>query len=274
MYKIISILVTICFSNIHANESILEKEFDCVLIPSITANIGSSVRGVISKINVDRNDYVTKGEKLAVIDNEVEKATVELAKMKSSITSGIELTNASYFLAKREKNRIQKAYKKGIMSAKDMDIADTDVKLSKIKVIQAKEKKELDARELARVEAILDKHTIKAPFSGIIMDRYKVQGEYVADDVIVRLAQLNPLHVEVIMPFAIHGKIEKGMKAQICGSRKEGTNWIATVSQVDKVMDVASGTFGVRLILPNKDYKITAGLQCDLKFLSKENEEK
>ncbi len=274
MNKIVSILITIFLSTINAEESILEKEFDCVVIPSITANLGSSVRGVISKIHVDRNDYVKKGDKLAQLDNKVEQATVDLAKTKSSISSGIELANTSYSLAKREKNRIEKAYKKGIMTAKDMDFALTDVKLARIKVIQAQEKKELDTKELARLKAVLSKHTITAPFSGVIMDRYKGQGEYVSDDVIVRLAQLHPLHVEVIMPIAQHSKIKKGMKAQICGAREEGTNWIATVSQVDKVMDVASGTFGVRLILPNKDYKITAGLQCDLKFLEKENEKK
>jgi hypothetical protein len=41
------------------------------------------------------------------------------------------------------------------------------------------------------------------------------------------------------------------------------------VTVVDRVVDAASGTFGVRLELPNPDYKLPGGLKCDIRFAAK-----
>ena len=42
----------------------------------------------------------------------------------------------------------------------------------------------------------------------------------------------------------------------------------APVTIVDRVVDAASGTFGVRLELPNPDRDIPVGLQCQVRFLT------
>ncbi len=100
------------------------------------------------------------------------------------------------------------------------------------------------------------------------MERFKVVGEYIDDEAVIRLAQLDPLHVEVIVPVLERGKIRVGMQAKIFSDIKDEKGWTATVAQVDQVMDAASGTFGVRLTLPNPDYIIPAGLRCNLKFVA------
>ena len=40
----------------------------------------------------------------------------------------------------------------------------------------------------------------------------------------------------------------------------------ARVKVVDPVIDAASGTFGVRLELPNPNYRLPAGLKCKVRF--------
>jgi multidrug efflux pump subunit AcrA (membrane-fusion protein) len=40
----------------------------------------------------------------------------------------------------------------------------------------------------------------------------------------------------------------------------------ARVTVVDRVVDAASGTFGVRLQLPNPGYRLPAGLKCEIRF--------
>ena len=267
MLKLIIIFVTIFLIELAADSNLTSQDFDCVIVPSNIANLGSNVRGVIKEIRFDRNDFVKTGQTVAILDNDVEKSMVDLAKKRASISSEIALANTSYALAKREQERVKKAYHRGVLTAHDIDVANTEVKLTKIRVLQAKEKKSLAAKELVKAKAILAEHTINAPFSGIVMDKFKAQGEFIDSESVLRLAQLNPLHVEIIVPVSQRDKIKKGMKARVCGITELGSEWIATVTQVDKVMDVASGTFGVRLLLPNKGYRIPAGLQCDLKFL-------
>ncbi len=250
------------------SEDISKKEFDCVLIPSNVANLGSNSYGIISSIAVDRNSFVKRGDVIAVLDNDVEEATVELISRRASMTSGIELGRVNLAYAKREQTRAERAFKNKAFSTHDIDVAKVETQVAKIKLLQAKEKQKLIDSELKRARAELARKTISSPITGVVMERFKVVGEYIDDEAVVRIAQLDPLHVEVIVPVSQRGKIKKDMQAQVCADAEKGSNWIATVSQVDTVMDAASGTFGVRLILPNPEYKIPAGLRCDLKFFS------
>ncbi len=251
-----------------ANEDISKKDFDCVVIPSNVADLGSNVRGVISRIVIDRNDFVKRGDVIAVLDDTVEQATVELADKQASLVSEIELCNVNLAYAKREQKRAERAYKDKAYSLHDLDRARLETQVETLKLLQAKEKKVLASNELKRAKAKLAHKTIRAPFTGVVMDRFKVIGEYIDNDAVIRLAQLDPLHVEVIVPVLERGTIKVGMQAKVYSNEKDEEGWTATVAQVDQVMDAASGTFGVRLILPNPDYTIPAGLRCNLKFVS------
>ena len=148
----------------------------------------------------------------------------------------------------------------------DYDNAKVEVEQEKLKMMQAKEKLMLADKELQHAKAKLANKTIKAPFTGVVMERLKAVGEYINDEAVVRLAQLDPLYAEVIVPVAYRGDITAGMQAKVCEDVQGQAGWYATVSQVDQVMDAGSGTFGVRLTLPNPDYKIPAGIRCGLKF--------
>ncbi|MGB5326123.1 MAG: hypothetical protein WBN40_11960, partial [Pseudomonadales bacterium] len=64
------------------------------------------------------------------------------------------------------------------------------------------------------------------------------------------------------------GKIEVGMTAKIRLETLSIPTQEAEVTIVDKMGDAASGTFGVRLSLPNPENKIPAGLKCDLNFIA------
>jgi len=58
------------------------------------------------------------------------------------------------------------------------------------------------------------------------------------------------------------------MKARVFPEEPIGGQYTAKVVIVDQVIDAASGTFGIRLELPNRKYKIPAGLRCQVNFSS------
>ena len=62
------------------------------------------------------------------------------------------------------------------------------------------------------------------------------------------------------------GKISVGMQAVVKPEEPVKGEFPAKVTVVDKVVDAASGTFGVRLELPNPDLKLPAGLKCAVRF--------
>jgi len=249
------------------NANVVQQDFDCVITPSNVADLGSNARGVIKHIAVDRNDYVKKGMVIAVLDDEVEQAMVVLVRQQALDVSEVVLQKVNFTYAKREEEHAKDAYHDKAFSLHDFDKAKVTTQLAEIKLLQAKERQIHAENKLRQVQAQLSHRTIRAPFAGVIMERFKTIGEYIDDDPVVRLAQLDPLYVELIVPVSQKENISVGMKAKVCTHKNKGQGWGVTVSQVDEVIDAASGTFGVRLLLPNSDYKIPAGLRCDLKFI-------
>ena len=100
----------------------------------------------------------------------------------------------------------------------------------------------------------------------MVVERFKGPGEYVQETEILELAQIDPLNVEVVAPVSYFGKIEPGSRAEILLQAPVGGTIQATVKVIDKVIDAASGTFGVRLEIPNPRNRIPAGLRCEIRF--------
>ena len=98
-------------------------------------------------------------------------------------------------------------------------------------------------------------------------------GEVVKEEGILAVAQIDPLRVEVVLPAALFGKLEAGMRAKIMPELPADGAYVASVEIVDRVIDPASGTFGVRLGLPNPDFGIPSGLHCQVSFLADETDD-
>jgi len=78
--------------------------------------------------------------------------------------------------------------------------------------------------------------------------------------------EIDPLNVELILPVSAFGKIQVGERAQVTLEAPVGGTYTARVEVVDRNVDAASGTFGVRLQLPNPEGKIPAGVKCRARF--------
>lgn len=120
--------------------------------------------------------------------------------------------------------------------------------------------------ELNRTTAEIALRTMKSPINGVVVERYMHPGEFPKQERILKLAQIDPLRVEAYAPVALLGKISVGMQAVVKPEDPVKGEFPAKVIVVDKVVDAASGTFGVRLELPNPDLKLPAGLKCTVRF--------
>ena len=85
-------------------------------------------------------------------------------------------------------------------------------------------------------------------------------------DPIMKLMAVDPLNVELVLPVAQYGRIKLGQHAQVAPEEPVGGSYKATVEVVDPTVDAASGTFGVRLKLPNPGTRIPAGVKCRVRF--------
>lgn len=243
------------------------RPLDCVINPSVVADLGSGVPGILTKVHVDRSDLVEAGDLLAELDSGVELASLELANARAKMDAEIQLRRVNAAFGRRQHTRSENLFKRKAISTNDMDERETEARQARILLRQAQDDQRLAELELRRAEQILKRRTIQSPVTGVVMERFKAVGEYVEDQPVVRVAQLDPLHVEVFVPVEHLGEVQTGMQARVWSDAVDGGTWQAQVSRVDRVADVASATYGVRLTLPNPKYKIPAGLRCMVQFV-------
>jgi RND family efflux transporter MFP subunit len=207
--------------------------------PYRVIRIGSPQVGVLKTVDVDRGDYVKVGQVLATLHSSVEKATMELKK-------------AHKDFADRKKDRLVPLFKKDLLAAHDMDEVETGRALAEADFKHATE--------------IVNRLEIRSTIDGVVVERYMSPGEYVENQPILKVAQIDPLNVELILPSDKYHVIKVGMKAKVIPEKPMDGQYFAIVTIVDRVIDAASGTFGVRLTLPNPKHNLPAGLKCRVIF--------
>jgi len=243
-------------------------EFDGLIEPKLSANMGSNTPGILESVSVDRGDMVKEGQVVATLQAGVEKSTMELAKARAELDATIKAKKAEMEFADRSKQRKKELYEKKTLSFQEWDEAETRRMLAELALNEALEAKRLAELEYKRSVEVVKRMSIRSPVNGVVVDRYLHPGEYIEDKPVMKLAQIDPLHVEVIMPVSMLGSVRSGMFAEVKPEAPVGGLYKAKVTIVDKVVDAASGTFGVRLELPNPDYKLPPGLKCKIRFLN------
>jgi len=241
-------------------------ELDCVIEPKMVVGVGAAVEGLLEKILVDRGDLVREGQELAALEASVERATVALARARTEIQAPTKAGQVRVEFGGRRLAREEQVFREGGISEKEMDETATAKALAEVSIQEAGENLRLARFELERAEAALEVRTVRSPVTGVVMERLLSPGEYVKQAPILKLAQLDPLRVEVFAPLALMGKVAVGMTAQVLPEGPVRAPYIARVTVVDRVADAASGTFGVRLELPNPDYRLPAGLKCKVRL--------
>ena len=238
-------------------------EYDGLIEPYEVVEIGAPAEGIVAKVTVDRSSPVKKGQTLVELESSVEWAVLRKAKIMASFDGEIGLQKAQLAFSKRVHERIKKLE---AVSTHEKDQAATEIALTGFRLEKAREKRTLANLELKRAQAVLARRSIRSPISGVVVDRYVTPGEYVNTQPLLRVAQIDPLRVEVIVPARMFGKISPGMSATIIPELPEYGEQTAIVTIVDKVFDSASSTFGVRLEMPNAEYQIPCGLKCLVRF--------
>lgn len=209
----------------------------CMLEPSRQVDVSSPVGGVIDTIRPDRGDSVGQGTLLFSLRSGVEMAAVELATVRANF-------------AARNVERNRDLYSDDLLSPHERDELETEQLVAQT--------------ELRAAKAELDRRVIYSPISGVVIDRFSEKGEYVSVDPVLRLARLDPLHVEVLMPANQFGQYALGESLDVMPEEPVGGKYSGKITAIDPIIDSASGTFRLRLNLPNPKKRLPAGIRCEI----------
>src|SRR5262245_62923149 len=182
----------------------------CLIEPHRVVELGSPVIGVIESINGERGDRVRKGQVIAVLRADVERAAVGVAATKAQVAAEVQAAQANYDLAKGKYDRAKDLMDKNFISGQALEQARTDAEVAAQRLAQAQDQRRIWNGELQLAQAQLGMRTIRSPANGIIAERYLSPGERVEEKPIVRLATIDPLRVEVVVPAQLFGSIQTG----------------------------------------------------------------
>jgi RND family efflux transporter MFP subunit len=241
---------------------------DCVIEPNQVIDLSSSVDGVVEDMLVDRGDAVDKDQVIVRLDSGVEQAAFEYARARANATAQLRAEQVNFEFSRRRKDRLEVLFREQALSSDQMDQTATESQLKQLQFQQATEAKRLAELDMRQAAEVIKRHNIRSPIRGVVVQRYLSPGESVEQRPIMRLAEIDPLRAEVIIPVAYFGAVKIGQQAVIVPEAPKSGRYPARVTVVDRVADAASGTFRARLSLPNSEYDLPSGLRCTVQFLS------
>ena len=243
--------------------------FDCLIEPHQTVELRSPVDGLIDKVLVQRGDRVKTGQPLVLLDSTVEVSALEVARFRSQTEGRIATARNRLDLAVKKLARQSELYAANYVAAQSRDEAEAEKRVAESELTDAQESRQLAQREWKQSQDQLARRTLRSPFNGVVMDRMLNPGDLAEAGAgrrpVLKLAQVEPLRVEVVLPVAAYGMLPPGAAATVTPEGLGG-RYPATVSVLDSVFDSASGTFGVRLVLANPERQLPAGIRCKVDF--------
>lgn len=245
---------------------IAAQPLGCLIEPQQVAEVGTPVIGLVEAMLVERGDRVVKGQVIALLRADVERAAVGVAHSRSQAEADEQAARANVGFARQKLERAQDLLGKKFISQQALDQARTEYEVAEQKLAQAQEQKHIAQRELDLAAARLAQRSIRSPLDGVVAERYLSVGERVEEKPLFRVARIDPLKVQVVVPAALYGKILPGAVASVQPQLPDAAAVSARVTLVDKLIDAPSNTFRVQLALPNPDLALPAGLRCQADF--------
>jgi RND family efflux transporter MFP subunit len=248
--------------------------FECLIEPVQVVEIRSPVEGLIDKMYVQRGDFIKTGQVLVELESAAERSAAESAKYRAQMEGKIALSRNRFEYASKKYQRMQELQKQNFVPAQQRDDAEAEMRIAESDLRDAVENQELAKIEYKRAVDLLNLRILRSPFNGVVVDRMLNPGDLAESGTgrkpMLKIAQIDPLRVEVVLPLDAFGKLRVGMTGQIKPEGLGGSH-PASVKVVDRVFDAASGTFGVRLELPNRNGALPGGIRCQVDFPNLKN---
>lgn len=232
--------------------------------PVTSVTVGTQVSGIVSKLYVDYNSVVKKGQVIAELDktnlmSQLNSAKTQLATAQSQLN--YQTTNF---------NRYKTLYQKGLVAADDFDNA-------KLSYTQAKEQVASAKEEVQRAQTNLGYATITSPIDGVVLSKSVEEGQTVAASFstpeLFTIAQdLTNMQVVANVDEADIGDVKEGERVSFTVDAYPDDTFEGTVKQVRQEATTTNNvvTYEVVISAPNADLKLKPGLTANVTIYTAE----
>ncbi len=248
--------------------------------PVNIVSVGSTVSGPISKIYVDYNSMVKKGQLLAEIDPRLSKQTVEQNRAAiASAQANLRDMQANAEMSKKTLRRYQNLYKRNFVPKSELDQAINDYKSDMAKISSARAEIAKAQAQCRGAELSLSYTKIVAPVDGMIISReidvgQAVAASFQAPELFTIAQDLQKMQIEVNVSEADIGKVKEGQDVEYTLDGYPDTTFKGKVTQVRISPTTVSNvvTYSVIVGVDNKDLKLKPGMTANVSIITAKHE--
>lgn len=232
--------------------------------PVTSVTVGTQVSGIVSKLFVDYNSVVKKGQVIAELDKTNLMSQLNTAKTQlATAQSQLNYQTANY-------KRYKTLFEKGLVAADDFDNA-------KLSYTQAKEQVASAKEEVQRAQTNLGYATITSPIDGVVLSKSVEEGQTVAASFstpeLFTIAQdLTNMQVVADVDEADIGDVKEGERVTFTVDAYPDDTFEGEVKQVRQETTTTNNvvTYEVVISAPNADLKLKPGLTANVTIYTAE----
>ena len=237
--------------------------FDGFTEPFRKIEVAASETGTVAQLLVHEGDRVTKGQALATLDNEVLEVSREIATATMQAKGKLDSAVAERDLRKTRLERLEPLRTEGHASQEEIDRARTDLAVAEANLRAAREQHQLDELERRKIEAMIERRTLRSPIDGYVLKLQKEEREFVSatSASVATVVQLDPLRVVFSLPTAYAAKLSVGSAVDL-ELPDNGAKLRGKVEFVAPVTEAESGTVRVKVLIDNAKGAYRCGIRC------------
>jgi len=232
--------------------------------PVTSVTVGTQVSGIVSKLYVDYNSVVKKGQVIAELDKTNLISELNTAKANlSSAQSTLNYETANY-------NRYKTLYDKGLVSANDYENALLSYQKARESVTTSKQ-------SVQKAQTNLGYATITSPIDGVVLSKSVEEGQTVAasfntPELFTIAKDLTDMRVIADIDEADIGGVKEGQRVSFTVDAFPDDRFEGQVTQVRQQATTSSNvvTYQVVISAPNKDLKLMPGLTANVTIFTLE----
>jgi membrane fusion protein, multidrug efflux system len=218
------------------------------LMPNNSASIAADGAGKVVETFIERGTTVKRGQILARLDASEAALTVAEA------DAGIDAARSREQNARLECERAEQLLARQVISqaAYDQakagcDGADSGLNLAKV--------------HASRAAKQLGDSVIRAPFAGVVVERFVSTGEYVMPGArVARIIQVDPMRVELSVPEVLSGKLTPGQNVNFTVASLPEESFAAIVRYVAPAVEDRSRNLTVEALIEHSDPRLRPGM--------------
>lgn len=234
--------------------------------PVTSVTVGTQVSGIISRLYVDYNTVVKKGQIIAELDKTTLISELNTAKANlSSAQSSLNYESANY-------KRYATLFKKGLVSADEYESAKLNFEKAKDQVAQSREM-------VQKAQTNLSYAIITSPIDGVVISKSVEEGQtvaasYATPELFTIAKDLKDMQVVANVDEADIGDVKEGERVSFTVDAYPNDTFEGVVKQVRQEATTTNNvvTYEVVISAPNSELKLKPGLTANVTIYTAERQ--